>query len=72
MEQKNWTHVRQVFGYYRFDHPDLVRLMNELYQNELSLLHNFFYPAMKLQDKIRIQSKIKKTLRSSPDSLSTV
>ena len=60
MEQKNWTHVRQLFGYYRFDNPDLVRLMNDLYQNELSLLHNFFYPAMKLQDKIRIQSKIKK------------
>ena len=60
VEQKNWTHVRQLFGYYRFDDPRVVPLMNELYQNELSLLHNYFYPAMKLQDKLRIQSKIKK------------
>jgi len=60
VEQKNWTHVRQLFGYYRFQNPDLVILMNDLYHNELSLLHNYFYPAMKLQDKIRIQSKIKK------------
>jgi hypothetical protein len=60
VEQKNWTHVRQLFGYYRFEDPQLVLLMNDLYQNEFSLLHNYFYPAMKLQDKIRIQSKIKK------------
>jgi hypothetical protein len=60
VEQKNWTHVRQLFGYYRFQNPQLVILMNDLYQKELSLLHNYFYPAMKLQDKIRIKSKIKK------------
>lgn len=60
VEQKNWTHVRQLFGYYRYENPDLVTLMNDIYQNEFSLLHNYFYPAMKLQDKIRIDSKIKK------------
>jgi len=60
VEQKNWTHVRQLFGYYRFQNPELVILMNDLYQNELSLLHNYFYPAMKLKDKIRDRSKIKK------------
>jgi hypothetical protein len=60
VEQKNWTHVRQLFGYYRFENPELVALMNDLYANEASLLHNFFYPAMKLQDKERIQAKIKK------------
>jgi 5S rRNA maturation endonuclease (ribonuclease M5) len=60
VEQKNWTHVRQLFGYYRFQNPQLVILMNDLYRKELSLLHNYFYPVMKLQDKVRIQSKIKK------------
>lgn len=60
VEQKNWTHVRQVFGYHRFDNPKLVKLMNELYGNELSLLFNFFYPCIKLVDKVRIQSSIKK------------
>jgi hypothetical protein len=60
VEQKNWTHVRQIFGYHRFDNPKLVKLMNDLYANELSLLFNFFYPCIKLIDKVRIQSKIKK------------
>lgn len=60
VEQKNWTHVRQLFGYDRFDDERLVDLMNDLYHNELSLLHNYFYPSVKLEDKIRIQSKIKK------------
>jgi hypothetical protein len=60
VEQKNWTHVRQLFGYYRYENPELVIFMNDLYANEFSLLHNYFYPAMKLQDKVRIDSKIKK------------
>lgn len=60
VEQKNWTHVRQLFGYYRYENPQLVILMNDLYQNEFSLLHNYFYPAMKLQEKMRMESKIKK------------
>src|SRR3990167_347515 len=60
VEQKNWTHVRQLFGYYRYENPQLVTLMNDIYQNEFALLHNYFYPAMKLQDKMRIESKIKK------------
>ena len=60
VEQKNWTHVRQLFGYYRFEKIELVNLMNDVYQKECSLLHNYFYPSMKLQDKVRIQSKIKK------------
>jgi 5S rRNA maturation endonuclease (ribonuclease M5) len=60
VEQKNWTHVRQLFGYYRLSEPKLVKLMNELYTNELSDFHNFFCPSMKLVDKQREQSKIKK------------
>lgn len=60
VEQKNWTHVRQLFGYYRLNKQQLVALMNDLYANECSQLHNYFYPSMKLQDKARIQSKIKK------------
>ena len=32
--------------------------MNDLYQNEFALLHNYFCPAMKLQDKARVDSRI--------------
>lgn len=31
------------WGYYRFDNPNIVELMNDLYKNEVSQLHNFFY-----------------------------
>src|SRR3990167_8935503 len=60
VEQKNWTHVRQLFGYHRIEDKTLLDQMNALYKNESSLLHNYFYPATKLIDKHRIQSKIKK------------
>lgn len=60
VEQKNWTHVRQIFGYHRFEKPILVELMNDLYSNELSQLRNYFYPTIKLKSKERIGSKIKK------------
>lgn len=58
VEQKNWTHVRQLFGYHRFDNPKLVALMNDLYKNEVSQMNNFFLPNFKLIKKQRVQSKI--------------
>jgi len=58
VEQKNWTHVRQLFGYARFDNEALVELMNDLYKNEVSQMNNFFLPNFKLIAKQRVQSKI--------------
>ena len=60
VEQKNWTHVRQLFGYDRLDNKKTVRLMNDLYRSEWSLYQNHFIPAMKLIKKERIGSKYKK------------
>lgn len=60
VEQKNWTHVRQLFGYYRIEDKTLIDAMNDVYKNEWSLLHNYFYPSVKLIDKRRMQAKIKK------------
>jgi len=57
VEQKNWTHVRQLFGYDRFDKPQLVDLMNNLYHNEWRIFQNFFCPTLKLKEKQRINSK---------------
>jgi len=34
IENKNWTNVRQYLGYQRFDKPELVELLNELYTSE--------------------------------------
>ena len=30
IEQKNWTHIRQWFGYERHDNPEVVPLLNAL------------------------------------------
>jgi len=57
VEQKNWTHVRHLFGYNRFDKPILVTLMNDLYSNEWSFYQNHFCPTMKLVEKKKINSR---------------
>lgn len=57
IEQKNWTHVRQWLGYYRFDNPEIVPLLNDLYTQQWRLFHNFFLPSVKLLAKERIASK---------------
>ena len=61
IEQKNWTQVRQILGYMRFDNPDVVALMNDLYQNELYTLNNFFIPSFKLTSKKRVGQRVIKT-----------
>lgn len=57
VEQKNWTHVRHLFGYDRFDNPKLIDLMNDLYKNEWSAYQNHFCPVMKLVEKKKINSR---------------
>ena len=58
IEQKNYTHVRQWLGYSRFDNPQVVPLLNDLYKSEWRLFHNFFCPSVKLIEKKRVGSKI--------------
>lgn len=60
IEGKNWTLIRQYLGYERFDDSRIVKLLNELYQNEWYYFVNMFLPSFKLIKKERIGSKIKK------------
>ena len=60
IEQKNWTHVRKIFGYERYDSKQALEAMNDLYRNELRIFQNLFLPSMKLLDKTRIGSKLKR------------
>ena len=60
IEEKNWTHVRKVFGYLRYDTYEEMAIMNDLYHNELRLYKNFFQPVMKLVSKERVGGKIKR------------
>jgi hypothetical protein len=59
VEQKNWSVVRRAVGYYRYDTPEQLALLNRLY----ALLHwynNFFLPVMKLKEKVRVGSRKKR------------
>jgi hypothetical protein len=59
VEQKNFTHVRELFGYDRFSDINLIPLMNEIF-DEQRLLNNFFVPQVKLKYKLRIGARYKR------------
>lgn len=59
VEQKNWTHVRQLLGYDRFPKSELIPLINDLY-TFWSLYQNHFLPTFKLIEKVKVNSKYKK------------
>jgi len=65
-EQKNWTHVRQLFGHDRFAHPKLVPLMNDLYAQEWSQFTNHFKPTFKLRKRVKENGKIKRVYEVKP------
>ena len=48
IEQKNWTHVRKLTGYVRYDSSAVLTAMNAVYA-DLRLLQNLFLPTVKLQ-----------------------
>jgi hypothetical protein len=60
VEQKNWTHVRKVVGYGRFDNTRELRLLNEIYA-VLRLYKNFFLPTIKLASKVRVGGHMQRT-----------
>jgi hypothetical protein len=59
IEQKNYTIVRRYMGYARYDTEIAQKLINELYAY-LRLYVNFFLPVMKLIQKTRVGSKVRK------------
>ncbi len=58
VEQKNWTHVRKLLGWDRYDSPEALEAINELYHNELRLMMNLFQPSVKLLRKVRVGSRL--------------
>ncbi len=53
IEQKNWTHIRKLVGYFRHESAEEQAVLNGLYANELRLYKNFFQPVMQLTAKVR-------------------
>ena len=60
VEQRNWSHVRTIFGYERIATQELVDLMNSIYSNEWRLLNNFFTATKKQIEKTRVGAKFKR------------
>jgi hypothetical protein len=67
-EQKNWTHVRQLFGHDRFEHPQLVPLMNDLYGQEWSQFTNHFKPTFKLRKRVKENGRTKRLYEKTPQT----
>lgn len=59
IEQKNWTHVRKLVGYDRYDSPAALAALNALYA-DLRLLQNLWLPSVKLVKKTRVGSRVRR------------
>ena len=59
VEQKNWTTVRQLVGYLRYDTDAELDLLNRIWVLQ-SLIGNHFYPQQKLISKVRDGAKVTK------------
>jgi hypothetical protein len=59
IEQKNWTHVRKLMGYVRYDSAAAVAAMDAVYA-DLRLLQNLFLPSVKLITKERVGARVRR------------
>ena len=57
VEQKNWTHVRKLVGWDRYDSAEAVQALNAL-DADLRLFQNLFQPSMKRLTKVRKGSRL--------------
>jgi len=72
VEQKNWTHVRQCFGYERHDNPELVEPMNVLVKGAYGQLLNYFHASLKLERKERKGGKVRRIYGAAQTPLARV
>lgn len=59
IEQKNWTHVRKLVGYVRYDSDEALAALNALYE-DLRLFQNLWLPSVKLVKKTRVGSRLRR------------
>jgi hypothetical protein len=72
VEQKNWTHIRQCFGYERHDNPEVVELINALVKGAYGQLPNYFHANLKLERKQRIEGRLRRVYGESQTPLARV
>ena len=72
VEQKNWTHIRQCFGYERHDNPEVVEPMNTLVKGAYGQLLNYFHASLKLDRKERTAGKTRRIYDEAQTPLARV
>ncbi len=72
VEQKNWTHIRQCFGYERHDNPEVVEPINALVKGAYGQLLNFFHASLKLKSKERKHGQIRRLYGAAQTPLARV
>ena len=72
VEQKNWTHVRQCFGYERYDNPEVVEPINQLVKGAYGKLLNYFHASLKLDHKERKGGKVQRVYGAAQTPLTRV
>lgn len=72
VEQKNWTHIRQCFGYERHDNPEVVELMNALVKGAYGQLLNYFHASLKLERKERKEGRVRRIYAEAQTPLARV
>jgi len=72
VEQKNWTHIRQCFGYERHDNPEVVALINALAKGAYGQLLNYFHASLKLERTERTEGRVKRIYGAAQTPLTRV
>jgi len=72
VEQKNWSHVRQNFGYERHDNPEVVEPINVLAKGAYGQLLNFFHASLKVERKERVGGRLKRIYGAAQTPLARV
>jgi hypothetical protein len=72
VEQKNWTHIRQNFGYERHDNPEVVQPINTLAKGAYGQLLNYFHASLKVERKERTEGRLKRIYGAAQTPLARV
>ena len=72
VEQKNWTHIRQCFGYERHDNPEVVQSINALVKGAYGQLLNYFHASLKLKRKEYKNGKLRRIYGDAQTPLTRV
>jgi transposase InsO family protein len=60
IEQKNWTHVRKIFGWDRLDTRAQQQAMNALYRGPVGQMMNCYQASVKLKKRELVGSKLRR------------